>query len=226
MGVQMHMGAPREVAEGVCHAAGGLLLDACVEDHDVLTPVVVAAARWTSANPGTPASEVTSLLVQAFDLSALWRSLCVLPLGTLVSQMWRWSYEGCARARALRAGASTELLIHLIREDRLSTLVSYAALRDGRGDGEEEWGRLLHVLKRMWPERIGLLLGTPPAAHVDEAERSVHECPITLERCVRPVVASDGRIYERDAILTHMTTSSTSPLTGQPILHALVDLYA
>ena len=45
------------------------------------------------------------------------------------------------------------------------------------------------------------------------------ECPITLHRCRRPVLASDGHTYERVAILTHMARIGfTSPMTTEPLL--------
>ena len=39
------------------------------------------------------------------------------------------------------------------------------------------------------------------------------ECPITLEPCVDPVVASDGHTYERAAILQVIADTACSPLT-------------
>lgn len=47
----------------------------------------------------------------------------------------------------------------------------------------------------------------------DEMETT---CPITLERAVDPVTASDGHVYERLALVTHMLTrGATSPLTRE-----------
>lgn len=46
---------------------------------------------------------------------------------------------------------------------------------------------------------------------------STDECPITCEPFRDPVMASDGHVYERDAILKHMLTSRASPMTRQPI---------
>lgn len=43
------------------------------------------------------------------------------------------------------------------------------------------------------------------------------ECPITLERCVRPVIASDGFTYEQDAIMTLLSRGMTSPMTREPL---------
>jgi len=59
-----------------------------------------------------------------------------------------------------------------------------------------------------------------------EIARSMVEqflCPITSELPVCPVVAQDGRVYERDAIETWFESKATSPLTREPMGKRLVD---
>lgn len=53
------------------------------------------------------------------------------------------------------------------------------------------------------------------AAAVREEERADRTCPITLDVIADGVVASDGYLYERDAIITHMVTRRESPLTRE-----------
>ena len=56
--------------------------------------------------------------------------------------------------------------------------------------------------------------------------QSVNEklvCPISLRLCVRPVVAQDGRVYERDAIERWLSSKSRSPLTNAPMGARLLD---
>ena len=43
-------------------------------------------------------------------------------------------------------------------------------------------------------------------------------CPITQEIMFDPVVASDGRTYERNAIQRWLSTKNTSPMTKEPII--------
>ena len=43
------------------------------------------------------------------------------------------------------------------------------------------------------------------------------KCPITAALCVIPVVAEDGRIYERDAIKRWISNKASSPLTNEPM---------
>jgi hypothetical protein len=42
-------------------------------------------------------------------------------------------------------------------------------------------------------------------------------CPITLELLRDPVLANDGRIYEREAIIKWISENGTSPFTRQPL---------
>ena len=55
----------------------------------------------------------------------------------------------------------------------------------------------------MWNEK------EPEAPHTDNT------CPITLDRIVDGVIASDGHLYERSAILTHMIEKRESPMTRE-----------
>ena len=42
-------------------------------------------------------------------------------------------------------------------------------------------------------------------------------CPLTLELLVDPVMAKDGRIYERSHILAWLSRNATSPITREPM---------
>ena len=55
-------------------------------------------------------------------------------------------------------------------------------------------------------------------------DSSPHVCPITLSPAVRPVVASDGHVYEHAAIIAHMSNRLTSPMTREPLDVHLVPL--
>merc|ERR1711988_1822359 len=66
-------------------------------------------------------------------------------------------------------------------------------------------------------------MGTAENATLVRNTEGIHKditCPITFERFVDPVVASDGRTYERAAIERWFATGSTvSPITGAPLNH-------
>ena len=42
-------------------------------------------------------------------------------------------------------------------------------------------------------------------------------CPITLELMTDPVIAADGRTYERQEIEKWLKKSNTSPITNEPL---------
>lgn len=50
-------------------------------------------------------------------------------------------------------------------------------------------------------------------------------CPITLEIYLDPVVASDGHVYEREAIKQHMRLNKMSPVTRQVLSNELYPCY-
>ena len=100
------------------------------------------------------------------------------------------------------------------------------AIEEARRVGEEVpeawhrnvWAEACATFVRSWPTRFG----ESPRQGDDEATTTV-ECPITLQPCVDPVVASDGHTYERDAILKHMLQNGlVSPLTRQALEGRLV----
>ena len=53
----------------------------------------------------------------------------------------------------------------------------------------------------------------------DQVVRPEFKCPITLEKMVDPVMASDGHTYERSAIEHVRRTTGISPITRQHISH-------
>ena len=70
-------------------------------------------------------------------------------------------------------------------------------------------------------------------ARVDAALRSQleeHRCPITLELMVDPVVAPDGRLYEREAITRWLDTTNRvvvgrSPATNEMMVGELIPIH-
>ena len=78
-------------------------------------------------------------------------------------------------------------------------------------EGVAVWSHVHKLLVYKWPTRFSVALqpGTLPTKY---------ECPITLQPCMDPVVASDGITYERDAIVRCMVTRGfVSPSTRQII---------
>ena len=74
---------------------------------------------------------------------------------------------------------------------------------------------LLQRLRDAWP---GLFGKEALPIEQEASARFPGTRPITLQTPRYPVVASDGRVYERNAILRHMSTHGLwSPLTRQPL---------
>ena len=70
-----------------------------------------------------------------------------------------------------------------------------------------------------------LLHASNKRARVDAAldtQIEEHRCPITLELMVDPVVAPDGRLYEREAIARWLATHDRSPATNRMMVGELV----
>ena len=113
---------------------------------------------------------------------------------------------------------SVEFLLAMERRGFLTALVGTAR------SGGAAWDGVRRALRKAWPAKMRV--GNDGGGG-DEAARTALECPITLMPCVHPVVASDGRTYERDAILTHMATGDNlSPVTKTPLGRILFDNYA
>lgn len=81
---------------------------------------------------------------------------------------------------------------------------------------------IILILERIWPSKMKSSVG----GEATTTTMSLHSCPITLERCNDPVIASDGHIYERDAIMCHMTSSMRSPLTRESLKPILFPVHS
>ena len=76
---------------------------------------------------------------------------------------------------------------------------------------------------QFWPEFVS---GLVPGYKAKESMPTLRSCPITLAPMHDPVLASDGHIYERNAILTHLVKSQISPMTRCPLsneVHSFID---
>ena len=72
--------------------------------------------------------------------------------------------------------------------------------------------------------RLAVEEQTPSVATPPEAEEPPDDfvCPITTEVMTDPVVAADGHAYERSAIQRWLVAKSTSPMTGETLVHSLL----
>jgi hypothetical protein len=163
-----------------------------------------------------------------------WRPRLVPAALALARHGWPHSF-GHLAAALLCGHTSVELVVRFEREGKLARLVR--AAHEHRGHA---WRRARLALHAAWPakttEYAGDVAGAAEArrargaaargddknddaTEVDEpSETDARCCPITLAPCERPVVASDGHVYERDALLRHMcVTGATSPMTRETL---------
>lgn len=121
-------------------------------------------------------------------------------------------FEECGEfLAAMLRGTSVRLILDLDSRGFLDSLVVSA---HAFALSAAIWREVLSELRRQWPARA---TGLAPPVSERPVTRTL--CPITLERMIYPVVASDGHAYERDAIMRHLATHPRrlSPLTQQPL---------
>ena len=120
---------------------------------------------------------------------------------------------------------SMVFLIELHRRHKLDFLIRKAQVHAETNEACE-WRVVRGRLRVLWPTRVCEVLNQPPSAGFSPTTE--YECPITLQKCVNPAVASDGHTYERDALLRHLAAHDTplSPVTKAPLTLHLFDNFA
>ena len=151
------------------------------------------------------AGQVTALCAEALR-HADWSDF-VTHAPSLVGALGRLSVvsppDALELVRLLARHGGTHFVLRLLEHPRGESVLRHAESRMSPADAD--------ALCALWPERLAPLLGRPPSARA--AAPDAPECPITLAPCVDPVCASDGYVYERDAILTHIANGGASPMT-------------
>jgi len=186
------------------------------------TTLVLPVSHWVCCNYDREDYQV-KLLMASFP--PLFLPLMIPSLVVLVKRIWRWGPVDWSPvlASCLR-GPSVELVLRLEAENALQPLVSRCKAEcmqleaAGAASIPSSWKEVKAHLERHWPGRTK-----------DTTDRSVslpsQECPITLSPIVDAAVASDGHVYERDAILLHMSKDMRSPLTRETLSYSLFPLY-
>lgn len=112
---------------------------------------------------------------------------------------------------------AAQCIVYLIRTNKIARMVELCTGKMTAGSRDSQlsgWSSLLRVLHSYT---------LPPSGPA----RTTYACPITLEPCVDPVIASDGHTYERYAIVRHMAANACfSPMTRLPIEWWLVTNFA
>lgn len=183
-----------------------------LEDPTLALPVVrrismvlVRTTLWRDADVDAWVGPLVEFLTNAVASSAS----VVVPYAV---DLVRRGPVGCFAQlyEALLGARSVEFVVLCHRRGVLPQLVAITTA--------PEFAAARAALARQWPATVA------DAGETSPTPCSI-ECPITLAPCVHPVVASDGHTYERDAIITHLTTSMVSPITNQTLSYDLVPNY-
>ena len=80
----------------------------------------------------------------------------------------------------------------------------------------------------LWPSYMTQVLGPDYIENYHSSKNNGKyyngQCPITLCNYVDPVMASDGFVYEREAILKWLTSNVTSPLTREGLSYQVIPI--
>jgi hypothetical protein len=145
-----------------------------------------------------------------------WRPLLV----SHAVQMARFGWRECFGTffALMLSGPSTELVLLLARGNKLASLVRAAYDIPNDSVDALSWAEVRFHLWRTWPSFVCSVMDFTD----DTKPSTTLTCPITLEACVHPVVASDGRTYERNAIMQHMHVQGmSSPITKHQLAFEL-----
>jgi hypothetical protein len=205
---------------------------------EVFEPVVTRCAQLLAADYALAAEGASEQSVAALRLlercaasHGAWRARLVEPLLALARPTWPLGF-GPLLAAMLRT-TSVELVLRLHARGKLEGLVRAAHIHVvGAGLHGRAWRDVRAALHRAWPGKVAAVLAAVgwAAEKEEEGERAKEAegrgdgccCPITLQPCVHPVVASDGHTYERDALLEHLARSGArSPVTREPLEYHL-----
>lgn len=214
--------AARMHAKGHVAHVTALCTAACPDLDLRLEPVVKRCARILADEVFTDRDDVHVIACLSFVERCVPKHRWHARLVPYLVRMSRhgWPKEFGALAAAALVGPSVELIVEMHRAHRLGHMVRQADVHARKGHAA--WRAARALLRKAWPGMVILVLNEDGEI---EGDATPYECPITLHSCVHPAVASDGRVYERDAILTHITKNGyVSPLTKEtlyPYLHAL-----
>ena len=119
---------------------------------------------------------------------------------------------------------SVQFVIDLHRAQKLDFLIrmSHKHVETTR---DAAWRIVRGRLRVLWPTRFAGVLNLHGVCKIGSS--TGYECPITLQECMYPIVASDGHTYERDALLRILATENPlSPVTKTQLSFVVFDNYA
>lgn len=196
------------------------ILSGSVCDHEFETAAPMVHVCIELLTMATAPPKCAWALMAAFARRSAWRARLVHTTALVVSR-----HRGADWAEFLvemLSDSSVDLVLRMHRNGTFTALVRANAIRARSAERGRAWRDLQAALRRHWPARVREAMGEPK----DESEGCGPACPITLCACRRPAVASDGHVYERDALLHHMARNGpVSPLTRQTLEWHVFDFH-
>lgn len=191
------------------------------KDLNVLFPVVRECAVFLETQ-GLCVRGLSALhLLEVCAANPLWRPHLIQHV-VVYARRFGWEVVFGQLLSSLLQGQSVELVVKLHASGHLDSLI---ATSHAHSKQRVEWRAVRGLLRTHWPAQVDKFLPNhrdPPANPSSENRQGCPECPITLHPCVHPVMASDGRIYERDALMTHFTVHGMiSPMTKQSLDYSI-----
>lgn len=203
-------------AEAEHHAA--VALDLAYDGGLDSAPVYYAHAFANVALRRMTTTERAAVLLERFARRAHWAPY----LAPYVAEVHLALACQGGFVRALLSHSSVDYLVALARNGRLAHVVRFCSRMAEEEAGE--WAAALELLRRGWPGAVSDVLNVPPGGARGAA---AHTCPVTLETCVLPTVASDGRIYERDVLMRVLAKDDPrSPITREPLALVAIPFFA
>lgn len=142
-----------------------------------------------------------------------WRVRCIRPACKLRAHAWAARF-GNFWTLMLNTN-SFQAVFSLFVSCLLDDFVRIVKIHQSRG--RAGWDTVWKHLCRHWPGRTISATRTPSGNFT---------CPITLNLCSHPALASDGHVYERDAIIEHVLRNGwISPMTRAQLEFHLTPVY-
>jgi hypothetical protein len=179
-----------------------------------ITELFVLLQRCGVANPAAMPSDV-NLFSMCRDISTRHRNYVTsneriqMVLSSMILDLAAMHILGTCEGKG-------GVLLNVLRGTLVDAIVPFCLFihQNMREDAISEIRNVLSVV--VFPGGCNVLQQWPMWNETEpDAPRTDSTCPITLDRIVDGAIASDGHLYERSAILTHMIEKRDSPMTRE-----------
>jgi hypothetical protein len=200
-----------------------------IVSHCCATLATCSQGQWTAHDPCQGMVTSVYFLVELMNASSTWHELLTCDLCKWLPRVALTERANSLLVASLRV-PSVQMVLALHESEVLDSLIAHAH--------QSEWHVTLSILRDQWPQRVSRGCGTCDETGGGDAGTALRDCgghreddgglacPITLMPFSRPVVASDGHVYERDALMEHLSRyGCVSPMTKGTLRYDLFEVY-